>query len=305
MGNCITESGVVVLSKKEILLIGFSGQLGMSIYDAFESFAEKADLYYVGHEELDVTNDIQVEDIILRSIHKWDCIINCAAIHDIALCEANEKLSYEVNRAAYVALAAAGIRAKYIYISTDMVFSQIDSDIPIGHFNVRMPGNQYAATKAAGEEHAIGYGDNGVIIRISTLFGRHPCRGKQQPNLIERIAQCAEAGKEFWATTNRVAITSADWAAQKILQIALDDYPYVHVRETESGREQIQHLVSSNVCNYVALAQYIYHRIGADIDLVKENTESKNSFPLLADDCRGATWQEMVKEYLEARKGAE
>ena len=293
------------MEKKKILLIGFSGQLGSSIYDAFEPFSEEADLYCVGHEEMDIANDVQVENIILHSSCKWDCIINSAAIHDIALCEANESLAYDVNRAAYVALAAAGIRAKYIYISTDMVFSQMDSDIPIGHFNSRIPGNQYAATKAAGEEHATGYGDNGVIIRISTLFGRHPCRGKQQPNLIERIAQCAEAGKEFWATTNRVAITSADWAAQRILEIALDKYEYSHVRETENGREQIQHLVASNVCTYFDLAQYVYHRIGADIDLVKENAESKNSFPLLSDDCRGATWQEMVKEYLELRKGAE
>ena len=183
-----------------------------------------------------------------------------------------------------------------------MVFSQMDSDIPIGHFNSRIHGNQYAATKAAGEEHAIGYGDNGVIIRISTLFGKHPCRGKQQPNLIERIAQCAEAGKEFWATTNRVAITSADWAAQRILEIALDKYDYSHVRETECGREQIQHLVSSDTCSYIGLAHFIYGFIGADASLIKENIEYKNSFPLLADDCRGATWQEMVKEYLEARK---
>lgn len=293
------------MEKKKILLIGFTGQLGWAIHDNFAPFSEEAELYYVGHEELDVADDIQVENIILRSSHKWDCIINCAALHDVKLCEENKKLACDVNQARYVALAAAGLRAKYIYISTDMVFANIDSPVPIGHFESVKPDSMYAATKATGEDQATGYGDNGVIVRISTLFGRHPCRGKQQPNLIERIAQCAEAGKEFWATTNRVAITSADWAAQRILEIALDKYAYSYIRETADGREQIQHLVSSNVCNYFELAQYIYQSIGADIALVKENVEYKNSFPLLSDDCRGATWQEMVKEYLEARKVSE
>jgi dTDP-4-dehydrorhamnose reductase len=104
---------------------------------------------------------------------KPDIIIHSAAISSPQICEIlPSKLVYDVNVTASQKLAelASSIKAKLVYISTDLVYagyrgSMLKED---GKLN---PMSLYAESKLMGEEKIKETSDNYIILRTSLLYG--------------------------------------------------------------------------------------------------------------------------------------
>ena len=293
---------------KNILLIGGEGQLGMALRTLLlpKEYMGKYDITFPTHNDLDITNYHNVRSYIDNYPVKFDAIINCAAIHDANKCRENPMLAHQVNRADALVEIAWVRGIKYIYISTDMVYCDpfgSSHEVPIGHFTPVQPYPDavYTNTKQQGEAVAWMFG--GTVARVSTLFGHYPCRGKDKPNLIDRMISAAQAKGEFVASMDTVAITEADWAAKCLIDIVLGKYRSKNTVETNGMKRTVHHLVSSNTCTYTDIVWYIYQKLGVDpVGKITVIGGGNNSYPLLADDCRGKTWEKMIDSYL-AKKG--
>lgn len=105
----------------KVLVTGYNGQLG---YDVVLE-GKKNDFQMIGttSKDLDVRDEAKVKDFVLE--HKPDVIIHCAAYTAVDNAEDDKETCWDVNvnGTKYLAEAAKGIDAKFIYISTDYVFN--------------------------------------------------------------------------------------------------------------------------------------------------------------------------------------
>lgn len=117
--------------------------------------------------ELDVTDSLAVE----RAVRDVDVVVHLGALTNVDRCEAEPELAYSINAdgTRNVAVAADGVGARVIYLSTDYVFdgtkageyTEEDEPAPI---------NQYGRSKLEGERHVASVEGN-LIVRTSWVFG--------------------------------------------------------------------------------------------------------------------------------------
>lgn len=179
---------------KKILVIGGAGQLGSDIVKVFRGY---------GQEVFAPTHlDLPIEAICTMNVHEYltehrpDLVINCAAIHDLNVCEKNPEMAFLVNSTAQLRLTENCIffEIPLIYISTNYVFDGertrfYDTD------DVPNPVQVYGESKLVGEiftrMHKYGH-----IIRTSGLFGITPPRGKTM-NFVDRVISHLEENKKM------------------------------------------------------------------------------------------------------------
>ncbi len=160
----------------KILITGGSGFLGWNFcktlrfkheisafYFQHELFLEKCKFYKV---------DIRDRETVFEMVKKIqpEVVVHAGAITSVQLCEQDRELAYSVNVEGTKNLleASADVGAKFIYISTDLVYSGDGSyfteDIP------PEPKSYYAQTKLEGEEVVKSY-DNYIIFRLALMYG--------------------------------------------------------------------------------------------------------------------------------------
>jgi dTDP-4-dehydrorhamnose reductase len=102
----------------KILVTGANGQLGTDLVKALKDH----DVVPLTHADIDITDYKAVKEVC--TANKPDVIINTAAYVRVDDCETNPDLAYRVNAlgARNMAVAAEGIGAKLVHISTDYVF---------------------------------------------------------------------------------------------------------------------------------------------------------------------------------------
>ena len=129
-------------------------------------------VYYQG----DITSQSDVRSVFLD--FKPDLAINVAAVADIDKAETNRELAYRINvtGAKLCAQAAKDFQCKYVWFSSDAVFSGEDSggyqeESPLA------PVNYYGETKRLGEQAVLQANPGAVILRISLVLGFPVCQG--------------------------------------------------------------------------------------------------------------------------------
>lgn len=160
----------------KILLTGGSGFLGWNFCKTLR-FKHEITALYFQHElflercqflKVDIRNRANVLEIVKKI--QPDVIVHTAAITSVQLCDQDRDLAYSVNVEGTKNLLDAGaeINAKFIYISTDLVYSGDGSffteDTPPD------PKSYYAQTKLEGEEIVRQY-DNYIILRLALMYG--------------------------------------------------------------------------------------------------------------------------------------
>jgi dTDP-4-dehydrorhamnose reductase len=158
------------------LLTGGSGFLGWNFCKVLR-FKHEITALYLQHElflekcqfqKIDIRNRDDVFEIV-RKIQP-DVVVHTAAITSVQLCEQDRELAYSVNveGTKNVLEASAEVGAKFIYISTDLVYSGDGSffteDTP------PEPKSYYAQTKLEAEEIVKTY-DNYIILRLALMYG--------------------------------------------------------------------------------------------------------------------------------------
>lgn len=239
----------MVAPVKEIkwMILGGEGQLGRSM--AMELAREDVEFISLNRAQLDITNQ--------RHIDEWfdkespGVVINAAAWTNVDLAESEEKKAFLVN--AYgpklLAAACARIRAKFVHISTDYVFSG-EKTSPWDETSEMFPSSAYGRTKAKGERFVLdAYPSSSFIVRSAWLY--------------------SPWGKNFVKT---------------VLKIALSETRSIEVVNDQIGQptsaldlaKQIRHLIDRNVSPGIyhgtntgqtsrfELAQQIFELVGED-----------------------------------------
>ncbi|MBD0379704.1 dTDP-4-dehydrorhamnose reductase [Paenibacillus sedimenti] len=151
----------------KILVTGANGQLGK---DLIKLLAKDNDVYGLGRDQLDITNEKQCNQVIGEL--QPEVIIHSAAYTAVDLAETEEDLAYKINAfgTRNIAVAAEKINAKLCYISTDYVFDGTGSK-PYREFDNTNPQSVYGKSKRAGEQFVQTLTTRYFIVRTSWVYG--------------------------------------------------------------------------------------------------------------------------------------
>lgn len=150
----------------KVLVTGATGQVGRELVKLAPA---GFDVVAMNSEQLDLTNNHQVQQVILQK--KPALIMNAAAYTAVDKAESDAQRAYAVNEAGvtYLAEAAAVLNIPLFHISTDYVFSGA-SKIPYKEDDAVGPTGVYGASKLAGELALANAGIPYIILRTSWVF---------------------------------------------------------------------------------------------------------------------------------------
>ena len=148
----------------KVLVTGSSGMLGSDVVRA-ASFVNH-EVVALAHAELDVSDADAVHSCFFTE--RPHAVINCAAFTNVDEAEDDLPAAMAVNAdgARNVAVAAALVEAKVVYVSTDYVFDGTKGE-PYVESDEPNPLSVYGRTKLEGEREI----RDGWVIRSSWLFG--------------------------------------------------------------------------------------------------------------------------------------
>jgi dTDP-4-dehydrorhamnose reductase len=232
------------------LITGGGGQLAS---DLATLLGEDARVF--SHTELDIT-DGDALDRVFADVAP-DVVFNCAAFHNVDVCEAEPDRSWQVNVEAVRQLAVRSPRLAHV--STNYVFDG-DRAEPYGEDDQPSPRSIYALTKLAGEYAALGYSERALVVRTAGLYGLHGSASKGG-NFVQRmIARAREQGSLRMVADQRLQPTfTADVAAAIIAGV-------------DAGATGIVHLTASGECSWHEFTAAIMVRAGIDVPIEPVST---------------------------------
>jgi len=163
------------------LITGGGGQLASDLQELLGASAKS-----YSRTELDITDSAALDSAYADV--KPDVVVNCAAFHNVDVCEAEPDSAWACNVRAVRDMAQRG--PKLVHLSTNYVFDG-ERGKPYGEDDVPNPGSVYAITKLAGEFGALAYGDDPLVIRAAGLYGLHGSASKGG-NFVERMTTRAK-----------------------------------------------------------------------------------------------------------------
>jgi dTDP-4-dehydrorhamnose reductase len=227
----------------KVAVIGSNGQLGSDLVKEFTRIG--ADVNSLTH------NDIKVE--VIDSVHstlekiKPDVILNTSAFHVVPKCEEEPVQAYQVNALGALNLSKISeeLKAVNLYFSTDYVFDgkklapYVEADCP-------NPLNIYASTKLLGEYYTLNYSPKGIVVRISGIYGKVPCRAKGG-NFITTMIKAAKEKPEVKVVNDEILTpTPTKEIAKKTLDII------------RSENYNLFHLTCEGQCSWYEFARAIF-----------------------------------------------
>lgn len=281
-----------------ILLIGRTGQLGA---DLIRNNPDH-DLIAPDRESLDVTRFEQVRAAL--ETHRPEMVINCAAFHNVPLCEERPEIAFHVNCIAMRNLASAcgEFAAKLITFSSDYVFGSERSE-PYVESDRPSPLQMYGISRLAGEHAVMATAPDAVIIRTCGLYGRSGAMSKGGNFVDGRVAD-ARAGKRIEMACEQVVTpTSTDDLSRAV-------YALIAVPHLPPG---IYHLVNSGACSWYEFTREIVRVIGGSVEVVPVDRGGRTGamrrplYSVLANtraEALGVTlrpWQEALSAYLRTK----
>lgn len=167
------------------LVFGGTGMLGRAVVAAARARGFPA--LGLSHGQADVTDGERTA--WWAAAFRPEVVINCAAFTRVDACETESGRAFAVNAegARQVAQAAEQCGALLVHLSTDYVFDGTAS-VPYREDDATAPRSVYAASKLAGEAHALA-NPRGLVVRTSWLFG------PGGPNFAAAMVGLIERGK--------------------------------------------------------------------------------------------------------------
>jgi dTDP-4-dehydrorhamnose reductase len=208
-----------------VLITGGGGQLASDLQSLLGDAAVSR-----SHSELDIADSVA----LARTIDEVapDVVINCAAFHNLDVCEAEPDQAWAVNVRAVREMAARAPRL--VHLSTNYVFDGRRSE-PYGEDDVPAPRSVYAITKLAGEHAALAYGSRSLVVRAAGLYGLHGSVSKGG-NFVQRmLARARETGALKMVADQLLQPTfTADLAAAVVDAVERDVSGVVHLTAADA-----------------------------------------------------------------------
>jgi dTDP-4-dehydrorhamnose reductase len=217
------------------LITGGGGQLAS---DLVALLGDEARAF--SHAELDIA-DAAALDRVFSDVEP-EVVFNCAAFHNVDVCEVEREQAWRVNVEAVRELALR--TPVLVHISTNYVFDGRRPE-PYGELDLPSPRSTYALTKLAGEYAALAYAPRGLVVRSAGLYGLHGSASKGG-NFVQRmIARAREQGALRMVSDQRLQPTfTADLAAAVISAV-------------EKGASGIVHLTANGGCSWFEFTEAI------------------------------------------------
>lgn len=281
----------------KILLIGATGQLGG---DLLRNNREH-EIHAPGRDDFDLDRPDQMAAAVRD--YRPDAIINCAAFHNVPLCEEQPERAFQINSIAVrnLAVLAAEVDSWLVTFSSDYVFGGDDKRSPYGENDRPAPVQTYGISRLAGEHAAMSVAPgHSVVIRTCGLYGRSGARSKGGNFVDGRVAD-AKAGRRIeMASEQIVAPTSTDDLSRAVFSLL------AHPR-LASG---IYHLVNEGEASWFDLTCAIVDILGLNSEVVPVDRGGRTGnmrrplYSVLANTrarALGVTmrpWREALAEYL-------
>lgn len=225
------------------LITGGGGQLASDLAAALGASARA-----YSHAELDITDGEGVR----RAVDQFepDVIFNCAAFHNVDVCEREPEMSWRVNVDAVGGLARLGI--KLVHLSTNYVFDG-GRDEPYSENDLPAPKSIYALTKLAGEYAALAYGTDPLVVRSAGLYGLHGSASKGG-NFVQRmLGRAQETGVLNVVADQRLQPTFTRDLASAVLDA---------IEKRATG---VLHLVADGECSWYGFTEEIVRNAGLQV----------------------------------------
>jgi len=201
------------MSAQRVLITGGGGQLAS---DLEARLRPTGDVLAPSRAQLDITDDAAVAGMFEQ--FRPMAVYNCAAFHNVEVCEREEERAFEVNARAVKRLAerCAEHGARLVHLSTNYVFdgaaaSAYDEE---AHPN---PRSIYAISKLAGEHAALAYAPDTLVVRTAGLYGLHGSASKGGNFVTRMIARAREQDALTVVADQRLTPTFTSDLAQGIL----------------------------------------------------------------------------------------
>ena len=236
-----------------VLLTGGGGQLASDLEEQLSARGVEARAFT--RDELDITDDPAVERAFADV--SPDVVFNCAAFHNLDVCEQEVDRSFEVNARAVKRLGerCRDSGAKLVHLSTNYVFdgrgnrAYREDDLP-------NPRSIYAISKLSGEYCALSYAPGALVVRGAGLYGLHGSASKGGNFVTRMLGRAQQPGAQLkMVADQRLSPTfTADLAAGLIEAV-------------EKDAAGVLHLTASGECSWFEFTQAIMEIAGVDVPI--------------------------------------
>ena len=233
----------------KVLLLGARGQLGSDL----RLSGAAHEIIAPARDALDVTDAGAMRGAIAAA--RPDVVINCAAFHNVPLCETEPEQAFRTNVIAVrdIALACAERRVRLVTFSSDYVFGG-DQSTPYAEDAVPHPLQVYGITRLAGEHAALASApDHAIIIRTCGLYGAVGASSKGGNFVNGRVAE-ARAGQDLEMASEQVISPTAT------IDLARATWQLL---AASGGGPGIYHLVNDGACSWYEFAREIFALTGS------------------------------------------
>ncbi|MBM3415818.1 MAG: dTDP-4-dehydrorhamnose reductase [Bacteroidetes bacterium] len=197
---------------QKILVTGANGQLGKELQQLAPGFPDY-EFIFLSKEDLPIHHFEMVRHYF--SVYHPAYVINCAAYTAVDRAETEKERSCQINGEAVGVLAAIckENNCRLIHISTDYVFDGT-ATVPYKEEDTTNPQSAYGASKLEGEQQAMQFNPDCIIIRTSWVYSEY---GK---NFVKTMVKLMGEKKEIHVVNDQVGSpTYAADLAEAILQI--------------------------------------------------------------------------------------
>jgi dTDP-4-dehydrorhamnose reductase len=226
-----------------ILLIGGSGQLGS---DLLRNKGGR-DIVAPNRFVLDLERISEATSMV-KSLHP-DVLINCAAFHNVPLCEVEGERAFRINCLAVRDLAGVceQIGARFVTFSTDYVFNGTQRT-PYAEHDQPAPIQIYGISRVAGEYAALAVAPgSAMVIRTCGLYGQSGAQSKGGNFVDKRVAEARMGGLLEMGDDQTVCPTYTEDLSRAVF--ALIEHP--------EARPGIYHLVNEGECTWYEFTRAI------------------------------------------------
>lgn len=244
------------MSLSRVLITGGGGQLAGALEPLV---ATRSEVLAPPRSELDVTDASAVVSLFDR--FRPDVVINCAAFHNVEVCEGEEAQSFAVNATAvkHLAQLCDERSSKLVHVSTNYVFDG-RADDPYDEDARPNPESVYAISKLAGEYAALAYAPGALVARTGGLYGLHGSKSKGGNFVTRMLARAREQSSIKMVADQRLSPTFTGHLAAALLEAIDHDL------------NGIVHLTSSGSCSWFQFTEAIVEVAGVEATIQPVST---------------------------------
>lgn len=246
-----------------VLITGVSGLVGPALYAAVAGRARsvtgvyRATPFTTAGKGRFVSADLSRPEELRRIMNGAvpTLVFNCAAMPDIAPCEADPTAARRINTDAPAILAdiCHEFQARLIHFSTDQVFDgmagKYDESVPVS------PVHEYGRSKAGGERAVLETGADAAVIRLALVYG--PSNTGER-SASEMLVRALREGRSLSLYDNEYRTP-----------VLVNDAVRAAVCLAESGHVGLVHVAGPDRVTRHEFGQEVAARFGLPADLIQ------------------------------------